>query len=267
MEVVYRSGCDDTSGEIFREIENATGVQINDENYEEYFHNTDPLEYRWTAKNDSSIDAPGFELVSPPLQGERGLQVVSDVVRELDRYCSGHRSCGLHIHHEARDLTDEQFVNVYRIYYSLQPVLAFLVAPSRRYNGYCPPLNTPLRSWGTDPVEQKNELMCADRYSVNLRSYVVRGTIEFRQHHGTTSVEQILAWLFLTQRIVEYAREVKKPKEIREVRVNNMFRRLGWAGSALLDSRTRWTRAFWEERFLHYTRGALVAPVTVGRAS
>ena len=263
LEVVLKEPDDDPET-VADTIGREAGVHLFSESIAEYYHNDNIEDRRWHAKSDSSIEEPGFEIVSPALAGETGLLEVQDVIGTLGNYCKSHRSCGLHVHHEARDLSNKQFVNVYKTYYSLQAVIAFLMPPSRRCNSYCPPLDMTIGSWGKTPAEQREAVMRGDRYSVNLASFQTRGTIEFRQHQSTTDPNYILAWLFLTQRILEYAKEVKNPKETREIKLSGMFRRLGWGGSSLLDSRTRWTRAFWEERFARFTNGAQVVPLKIG---
>jgi hypothetical protein len=47
---------------------------------------------------------------------------------------------------------------------------------------------------------------------LNIESYVTHGTVEFRQHQGTTNAAKIINWIKLTQAIVERAvnRAVKK---------------------------------------------------------
>jgi hypothetical protein len=40
---------------------------------------------------------------------------------------------------------------------------------------------------------------------LNCQSYEIHGTVEFRQHQGTTDGEKIVAWVVFTQMLVERA--------------------------------------------------------------
>jgi len=242
-----------------------SGMTIDTGRVDEYYPSVNPIATCWEAKSDSSISPAGFELVSPPLAGEDGLRELQDVVDTLSARCYANSSCGLHVHHNIMDFSDEQFVNLYKVYYSLSPVIAFMLPPSRRYNSYCGPLNTSLKRLKNDAKTQKDFILGEPRQALNLAPCSGRNTAEFRQHEGTVNSTDIIAWIFLTQRIVEYAKITRKPKDSREKSLSKLFFRLGWTKSALEDARVRWVRAYWEERFAYFTGNEKEIPISIGK--
>jgi hypothetical protein len=187
---------------------------------ENYNHNTRP---HWKITSDSSVHPNanqagyGWELVSPILKGRDGLEQIRKVCEALESAgAKVNRSCGLHVHHDARDFQNETFKNLIKIYARFEPVIDTLVAPSRRgnVNQYCQTLaRIDLENVlnAGDPTTLRRAY--GDRYKkLNLQSYVTHGTVEFRQHQGTINAEKIINWVKLTQGIVEraVARPVKK---------------------------------------------------------
>jgi len=131
--------------DVVEEIHAASGLKVENAVCD-YYANVDPEDDRWHAKSDSSVHAPGFELASPPLRGERGLRELQKMVSVLRDYCAADNSCGLHIHHEVMDFLPYQAEAIWRIYFSFQPVIAFFLPPARRACSYSPPLDKCLSS-------------------------------------------------------------------------------------------------------------------------
>ncbi len=170
-----------------------------------YFSNADSTERYWTVKRDGSIDGNGFEIVSPVLKGQDGIRQVKIVTKILDKHCTINRSCGLHVHWETRDFNGEDFIKLYNFSLRFQSTMDFLVPKSRRENCYC-------RSWAGSISENNSSLVRnltdGSRYhTINFNSYSVRGTIEFRQHAGTTDFEKVLNWILFTQSVIETVKE------------------------------------------------------------
>ena len=186
------------------------GVQCR---YEGYNHRT---QSHWKIVTDASIIEQngeyGFELVSPPLRGAHGLEEIKKVCKALNEAgCKVNRSCGLHVHHDASDYDVEAFKNLYAIYIRYEAAIDELVSESRRgqRNAYCHSLGGEIGLERVKNVRQMNQLLSEaypSRYvKLNCQSYEVHGTIEFRQHQGTTDGEKIVAWVVLTQMLVERA--------------------------------------------------------------
>ena len=164
----------------------------------------------WKIITDSSC---GFELVSPVLKGKEGLNQLRLACEALNEAgAKVDKNCGLHVHHDINDLDVKQIANIYALYIKLEGTMDSLVPQSRRGNNnqYCESLYK-----HSNPEYVLNRLKkietIQDIYSIypsryvklNIRSYVKYGTIEFRQHSGTTEFQKIYNWILLTQQMVE----------------------------------------------------------------
>ena len=186
---------------------------------EHYNHSTRTY---WKIVSDATINSEtGFtamELVSPPLKGIDGLLQIETVCKVLQEMGAKiNRSCGLHIHHDARDLELDQWKNLVKSYIKFEDTIDLLMAPSRRGNGnqWCRGLKgvyagcTVEELW--ERVDRSYDIwnlqrMFGTRYvKLNLEASAVHGTIEYRQHGGTTNFAKIAAWLSLTQGMVTSA--------------------------------------------------------------
>ena len=203
-------GLSPVSRERLAQILQRAGVQCH---YEGYNHRT---RSHWKIVTDGSIIEQngeyGFELVSPPLRGAHGLEEIKKVCKALNEAgCKVNRSCGLHVHHDASDYDVEAFKNLYAIYIRYEAAIDELVSESRRgqRNAYCHSLGGEIGLARIRSVQQMDQLLYEvypSRYmKLNCQSYVVHGTIEFRQHQGTMDGEKIANWVVLTQMMVERA--------------------------------------------------------------
>ncbi|MGI4833273.1 MAG: amidoligase family protein [Janthinobacterium lividum] len=190
----------------------AQGLEAHAEGYN---HTTRP---HWKIVSDGSVSgADAFELVSPVLRGLEGLADLERACRAL-RLCGAqvNNSCGLHVHFGARDLRIEHLRQVVRNYLVLEPTIDSLMPATRRGNAntYCQGLLQ-----GRTPAEAERQLLAAttteqlalatnqgSRYrKVNLQSFPVHGTVEFRQHSGTTDFEKISFWIKLLHNLIDYS--------------------------------------------------------------
>lgn len=165
----------------------------------------------WRVKYDGSLSGGGAEIVSPVLQGDDGREQVRKVCRVLRQAnCTVNRSCGLHVHHEIRDMTIGQVKGLARLWSDNQDVIDGLVAPSRRggTNTYCGRLSShDLASLARcDRLERVSQHVTTRYRTLNLASYGRYGTVEIRQHQGTMDAEKVLTWLAFGQAMIEAAR-------------------------------------------------------------
>ena len=178
----------------------------------------------WKIVTDGSLNAASgyraLELVSPPLKGRDGLaqlEAVCGVLNELDAKIN--RSCGLHVHHDAADFDMDAWRTVVKTYVKYEHIIDMLMPPSRRanVNGYCHSLRgtwsggyTREALWpkieAANTVWQLCQIFNTRFIKLNLESFNVHNTVEFRQHAGTTNFTKIAAWVALTQGIVTRAR-------------------------------------------------------------
>jgi hypothetical protein len=162
----------------------------------------------WKVVSDGSVQVnsnmePGMcgELVSPPLSGDAGLEQVRIVARAISLAgATVNKSCGLHVHVDANDLNAGQILSVVRRYAHFENDINNFMPPSRRGSRWA-------HSVGGDYVDSllrqvnrygnpRNIFGGLNRYmAVNLASYARHGTIEFRQHSGSTNSVKICNWI------------------------------------------------------------------------
>lgn len=112
---------------------NAIGVAIKEEGYN---HATRGY---WKIVSDASV-RNGFEVVSPVLYGEEGLESVRAVVTALnDAGASVNKTCGFHVHFDARDLSVTSVKAIIMRYAAHETEIDAFMPPSRRAdtNKYC----------------------------------------------------------------------------------------------------------------------------------
>ncbi len=159
--------------------------------------------------SDSSIIGDhSQEVVSPVLNGTNGLnslKTLCDALSAVDAKVN--RSCGLHVHIGAANMSDEHYCRIVRNYQAIEKAVDSFMASSRRANNsrWCHSLQ------GIDFTTCTTKLQIAsamghDRYfKVNATAYNRHQTIEFRQHQGTTDYEKISRWVRFLAKLVEYS--------------------------------------------------------------
>jgi hypothetical protein len=190
----------------------AQGLAVEDAGY------THATTSHWKIVSDGSITGPNaFELVSPILRGLEGLEDLARACRAL-KICRAqvNSSCGLHIHFGARDLRIEHFRQLVRNYLVLEPTIDQLMPRARRANNayYCGSLlrhRTQAAAEATllaaTTIEQLAEAANGGNryYKVNLQSFRRHGTVEFRQHSGSTDYEKISFWVKFLHNLIDYS--------------------------------------------------------------
>ncbi len=95
--------------------------------------------------------------------------------------CYVNKSCGLHVHLDARHLTPKKVTRIGQSLGHALPVLKWLVPESRHDNTYCKLGVSPLRG---------------DRYhAINLTAFGKYKTIEIRLHSGSINSSKIINWI------------------------------------------------------------------------
>ncbi|WIC89111.1 carboxylate amine ligase [Arthrobacter phage Ottawa] len=181
---------------------------------EGYNHN---VQSHWKFITDGSVDGigtgeGGLEAVSPILRGENGFAEMKTIVKGI-KAAGGrvNRSCGLHVHHDANDMTGSQLAWLIEFYINNQTVIDTVLAPSRRStvtNRWCKPWgdHEKGRMLASAKTGIKTEMRHYDRYrTINVTSYAKYGTIEFRQHQGSLNARKISAWIKFGQAMMETA--------------------------------------------------------------
>lgn len=173
---------------------------------------------------DGSISgANAAECVTPALKGtQAGFESLEKCCKALARVgAMVNRSCGLHVHIGARDLTDEAFCNVFVNYMRLELAIESFLAPSRRGRNaqWCVSLrNHETAVLGARDKEAMRRALRYDRYHrVNAEAYDRHQTIEFRQHQGSTNYEKISHWVKFLAKLVEWSRDNRLERNIDDI--------------------------------------------------
>lgn len=180
-----------------------------------YNHNNRP---HWKIITDNSIGYANSEVVSPILRAPSGFADLGKAADAIDRFgCRVNRSTGFHVHVGVRDRFSERvgfFKELVRTYAKFEPILDSLVAPSRRasMNAYCGTVRyTPSLDAATT-VDALRRAYGWNRFvKLNLEAFEAHGTVEFRQHQGTTNAQKIENWVRLCLRLVAHAARNDEP--------------------------------------------------------
>jgi hypothetical protein len=191
---------------------------VNATAYAAGYTHADNRENRWKIVSDASVIG-GWEVVSPILFGASGFEQIKAVCEALNTVnCTIGRDTGMHVHHDMADLTPKQIGMTFGTYAAFQTLLNYAVSPSRRNAYFSRQVSTTVTRDGDDKwddVRNNTEMFrklratVGDRYSsvnwdsFNPRSPQYHGTIEFRQHQGTTNATKVITWILITQSIIE----------------------------------------------------------------
>jgi len=210
----------------------------------------------WRVSDDASVTTrQGFssiELVSPKLFGWRGLAQLKEVLNTWNSVGAAHvATAGTHVHIDGYGLDDEFRKRLAFAWAKVEiPHLWYLVAPSRRNNSYCKPLN--------EDFLADMERYRGDRYrSLNFSASVRHGTVEFRLFHCSTDFTKISSWAILMMMFFE---AVKNGLTFRDIPddFQGFLDGIGFGedASALL----RATRKHLLERYGHWKKDAEMHP-------
>lgn len=191
------------SGLLARKLREA-GIECYTESYN---HNT---RGHWKIVHDGSLSgANTFEIVSPILEGQEGIEQVRKVCEVLEG-CNVkiNKSCGLHVHFDATNITVEHTKNILKNYGAYEEQIDSFLPISRRANNntYCKSVKRILPDIEQATTIQRIAQIMGSRYfKINLQSYTRHNTIEFRQHSGTVEFEKISNWIIFLHNLVSYS--------------------------------------------------------------
>lgn len=187
---------------------------------------------KWTASivDDGSVSGIGAEIVTSPASGSFWRDMMTSF-----HEASGSagldvdNSCGLHLHVDASDFQWWDMRKLVLLYSKVEESLFRMISPHRRTNTYCIPNSNAMLS-AVDGIKDTKKLKedvlyslyglgkgksIANRRSLrrpgcrytafNLHSWLHRGTVEFRMHHGTADGDVIRRWGLVCQGLVDFA--------------------------------------------------------------
>lgn len=190
-------------------IVRSNGVQIQTEGY----NHRDNDHYYKIVHDGSLIGDNSCEIVSPILKGKEGknsLKAVCNALVEIGAKIN--KSCGLHVHLDAKNMTIEHWRNLIINYARLESIIDGFMAKSRRGNNNCY-----CRSVALMPRLEATILHCnsvedivryfSTRYmKINVEAYSRHKTVEFRQHQGSIEFSKIEKWLSFLQKLLAYSK-------------------------------------------------------------
>ena len=183
-----------------------------------YTHDVTP---HWKIVNDGSC---GYELVSPVLEGEQGIEEVRKAATALEAAgATVDRRCGIHVHFDASGMNLKAVKNLFKLWLKFEDVLDTFQPTSRRgnANSYC---GSNLEDRITDPsghratcqslfdkidacksMTKLGELYPSRYRKLNVQSYFRHQTLEVRHHAGTVEAAKITNWVRLMARMFDAA--------------------------------------------------------------
>jgi len=197
-----------------------------------------PPQNFWKITQDSSIrcsdNQPNcqlVEIISPVLSGGTGLSELHRVLQILhDLNPSVNKSMGVHIHIGAAKFTFGQIRKICQQFLKHEASFDMLVPKSRRgnNNSYARSnrLNPVLRSLSNkecndyiascSDMKKLNKAVSPDRYyKLNLHSLDRHGTLEFRQHSGSTNYKKLGYWIRLLVAFCNNAARLPAPQSFK----------------------------------------------------
>ena len=242
------------------EVVQAINSQTNQEcHFEGYTHRTTP---HWKVVTDSSLHhSSGYtgELVSPILQGVEGVQALFDVLEALNSIegVTVNRSCGLHVHLDAADLTVEEIRKVYERYADYESQIDAVMPRSRRGYGaqYVRTIKDNKARAKRARAKRTLSNVASKYHKVNLCNILTIGTVEFRQHSGTTDFNKIVHWISFLQQFVKVSKrmaisspQVNKNRPYNNFRtvMENLGKPMTWSGGRWHIQGTWRTFANWQ---------------------
>lgn len=179
---------------------------------ESEFYNHTTRRY-WKIVSDGSLSGRDtFELVSPILSGESGIEEMKTVCRVLGE-CGAkvNKSCGTHVHINASNINLRTWKRVYINYARLESTIDDFMPNSRKGNTniYCQGFknlsNFENKIESCTSLQQIERIFGSRYFKINPKSYARHNTIEFRQHGGTVEFEKISNWVRFLGNLINFS--------------------------------------------------------------
>jgi len=200
IEVEFVGACPRHVAQVINSLE---GVECS---YAGYTHLTTSY---WKVVYDGSLSGVrghAGELVSPILNGVEGVRELERVIEALNSVegVTVNRSCGLHVHLDCREMNINEIKTTYERYSNHEEQIDLCMPRSRRGSPRWCASTASVKNAVKRATCKPNAARAAERYyKVNLTNIASRGSIEFRQHSGTTEFKKIVNWLSFLMQFVE----------------------------------------------------------------
>lgn len=156
----------------------------------------EPIEfggYNWIL--DGSLRNNGIEVTTPPLSFEDSIQAFKHIHEIIETGPAAYSPrTSIHVHVNVLPWTTGKLYDFILLYALLEPVF-FNMAPSRKHNINCVPLNYTIlpQKYSTGA---EHLIGCWSKYTAfNIKPVTMYGTVEFRHMYGTGDLSVYRKWL------------------------------------------------------------------------
>lgn len=184
---------------------------------------------------DHSLKVDGAEFVTIPIK-MKYLEV------ELQRLFSGFKGttpsissrCSTHVHVNVRDMTPKEVLNMVMLYMIFERSL-YRVSGDRWHNNFCIPLCMATQTvrgffnaWDKAIYWGWYKYMGLNISPIWGGESSMIGTVEFRQLHGTTNVEEIIQWCNMITSLKRAAQTIDQEELLAHIRTMNTTSGYSW---------------------------------------
>jgi len=170
----------------------------------------------WDAHGDGSLRNGGLEWISRPIPARYGPAALADLFEGGAKACCFTPRTSVHVHFNCQDIMKDTVLDVCLVYMMFERRLYNFVGRNRIKNIYCVPINE------TGLAEQllnrrfDRAVVGWKKYTgMNLLPLRSKGTIEFRQMHGTSDVRKLSIWIRILSKMFQWC-EKQGTKTVRQ---------------------------------------------------
>lgn len=159
----------------------------------------------WDAHGDGSLRNAGLEWISRPIPANTAPAALDDLFSGgADKCCFTPRT-SVHVHFNCRDLGKDHVLDVVLVYMFFERRLYNFVGRNRIKNIYCVPINETGLAEALLTRRFDRVVVAWKKYTgLNLIPLRSKGTIEFRQMHGTSDVRKLSIWVRMITRMFQW---------------------------------------------------------------
>lgn len=179
------------------------GIEVEVENL---LMKANPTSGVWNQTQDGSLRNNGAEWITLPIEARLAPYALRELLADgLHEDCCFSPRTSTHVHVNCQDLEAEQVTDIVLMYACLEPLFYQFTGRGRIKNIYCVPLHdTDLCSGIVQHAFETSRAHWSKYTGLNLVPLVDKGTLEFRQMHGTFDHEKLTIWIRLITKLVDY---------------------------------------------------------------
>lgn len=170
----------------------------------------------WVAHGDGSLRNGGLEWITHPFMAKNAPAALQDLFSGgADKCCFTPRT-SVHVHVNCRNLTKDRVLDTVLLYLFFEKRLYGFVGKNRIKNIYCVPINESGLADGLLTRRFDKVVTGWKKYTgLNLLPLRSKGTIEFRQMHGTSDVRKLSIWIRMITSMFKWS-AAKGTNEVRK---------------------------------------------------